>query len=410
MNPIILFVIIIIYHCADGSSDSYPPCDDDLSIVLMVDTATPISVEECQMEQEQLADLYVDLISEDGAISYIEFDESGANVIIPLVGASCDPHTTCYDLIRDRDCIEAPNRNGGEPDIEAALQEATEQTDILLTSFANSGSSRRLLQANTASNKVKTWIMANYLGLDPLLRFKAYRRHSGKKSSVPAIGYGHIGPDVTKAHIKEGRKLTQPQAEAQLDTDITSHVAAVNAALDGTPVTQYEFDGLVLHAYRIGIANFRESGVLKGFKEGKKWKAYSAWLGEGGNVKERSLCFPNGYPRVPKVIRIRSINFNIPLVPVDITIITEKEEIPSPYEAKDLLCIAPTCETSGEGLVKSHKCQCMQTECDGAYCNRLYGFIDDRLKSALDYDDEYLCRVSGSVCCCHCPNCEEIRA
>eukprot|EP01084_Bolivina_argentea_P055342 101473_1 len=176
MNPIIVFVIIIIYHCADGSSDSYPPCDDDLSIVLMVDTATPMSVEECQMEQEQLADLYVDLISEDGAISYVEFDESGANLIIPLVGASCDPHTTCYDLIRDRDCIEAPSRNGGEPDIEAALQEATEQTDILLTSFANSGSSRRLLQANTASNKVKTWIMANYPKKNWRKPFKAYSR------------------------------------------------------------------------------------------------------------------------------------------------------------------------------------------------------------------------------------------
>eukprot|EP01083_Nonionella_stella_P223908 797462_1 len=409
MNPIILFVIIIIYHCADGSSDSYPPCDDDLSIVLMVDTATPISVEECQMEQEQLADLYVDLISEDGAISYIEFDESGANVIIPLVGASCDPHTTCYDRIKDRDCIEAPNRNGGEPDIEAALQEATEQTDILLESLssaANSGSTRRLLQGNSASDIVKTYIMRRY-GANP----RAHWRYVGKPArAVPTNGYGHIGSDVTKADVKAERQLTKKQAEAQLDTDITNLVKAVNAALDGTPVTQYEFDGLVLHAYRIGIANFEKSGVLEGFLLGWYDKAFSEWYRDGGVLLEKRICFPKGVIRVPKVIRIRSINFNIPLVPVDITIITEKEEIPSPYEAKDLLCIAPTCETSGEGLVKSHKCQCMQTECDGAYCNRLYGFIDDRLKSALDYDDEYLCRVSGSVCCCHCPNCEEIRA
>eukprot|EP01083_Nonionella_stella_P103224 294647_1 len=260
--------------------------------------------------------------------------------------------------------------------------------------------------------------MARYPGLDPQLRFKAYRRHSGKKSSVPAIGYGHIGSDVTEAHVRAGTELNQAQAEAQLDTDIASHVAAVNAALAGTPVTQNEFDGLVLHAYRIGIANFRKSGVLQGFLEGNKEKAKSQWTGDGvrdtgdgGNVDEKLICFPKGSPRVSKLIRIKSININIPLVPeVDTKYFAENEAIPSPYEAKDLLCIAPTCETSGEGLVKSHKCQCMQTECDGVYCNRLYGFIDERLKSALDYDDEQLCGVSGSVCCCHCPNCEEIRA
>eukprot|EP01083_Nonionella_stella_P084428 233704_1 len=407
MNPIILFVIIIIHHCADGSSDSYPPCDDDLSIVLMVDTATPISVEECQMEQEQLADLYVDLISEDGAISYIEFDESGANVIIPLVGASCDPHTTCYDRIRDRDCIEAPNRNGGEPDIEAALQEATEQTDILLESLSsatNSGSTRRLLQeGNSASDIVKTHIMRRYGG-NP----RAHWRMAGGKAVVPTIGYGHIGSDVTKADVKAERQLTKKQAEAQLDTDITNVENAVNAALDGTPVTQSEFDGLLLHAYRIGIDNFKKSGVLKGFLDGNKKKASSEWYRDGGVLLEKRICFPKGVIRVPKVIRIRK-KLSLIGQDEDVLYITKNEE-PSSYEAKDMLCYAPTCEAFGEGLRKSHKCQCMQTECDGAYCNRLYGFIDDRLKSALDYDDEYLCRVSGSVCCCHCPNCEEIRA
>lgn len=69
----------------------------------------------------------------------------------------------------------------------------------------------------------------------------------GSKDGKPwTIGWGHTGPEVVK-----GLVWTQAQADAAFEKDLLRFEAAV-ARLVKVPVTQGQYDALVLFAYNVG--------------------------------------------------------------------------------------------------------------------------------------------------------------
>jgi lysozyme len=85
-------------------------------------------------------------------------------------------------------------------------------------------------------------------GLKALERLEALRLMSYlDEDGVLTTGWGHTGPDVPP----EGGQVTLAQAEAWLAADCAWASAAVNALVTA-PLTQFEFDALVLFTYNVG--------------------------------------------------------------------------------------------------------------------------------------------------------------
>jgi lysozyme len=85
------------------------------------------------------------------------------------------------------------------------------------------------------------------------LRLDAYLDEAGK----PTIGYGHL--------IRPGEAfsiITEPEAEALLRQDVESAERCVSLAV-AVPLTQAQFDSLVLFAFNVGESAFRKSTMLK---------------------------------------------------------------------------------------------------------------------------------------------------
>lgn len=100
----------------------------------------------------------------------------------------------------------------------------------------------------------------------------AKRRPDGKLEAYPdpgsggdpwTIGWGSTGPDIRKGVI-----WAQAQADDRFETDVQAFAAKVDALLNGAPTTQGQFDAMVSLAYNIGLANLRESTLLRRHKEG----------------------------------------------------------------------------------------------------------------------------------------------
>lgn len=91
------------------------------------------------------------------------------------------------------------------------------------------------MQLSTAiKKKIKAWEGC---------RLTAYRCPAG----VLTIGYGHTGKDVTP-----GKKITQAEADALFDTDITKFAATVAPTFAGVRLNGNQFDALVSLSYNIG--------------------------------------------------------------------------------------------------------------------------------------------------------------
>ena len=80
-------------------------------------------------------------------------------------------------------------------------------------------------------------------------RLIAYQDQVG----VWTIGYGHTGPDVTPGLI-----ITQAQAQALLERDVSSATACVNNSVL-VKLTQEEFDALVDFVFNVGASAFKGS-------------------------------------------------------------------------------------------------------------------------------------------------------
>lgn len=73
---------------------------------------------------------------------------------------------------------------------------------------------------------------------------------------VPTAGYGHTGPEV-----KVGERYTSAQGEAWLAQDVGRFESAVESLVQ-VPITQRQFDALVIFTFNIGTRAFAGSSLL----------------------------------------------------------------------------------------------------------------------------------------------------
>lgn len=109
------------------------------------------------------------------------------------------------------------------------------------------------------------------------LRLKAYPDLAG----VWTIGYGHTGKEV-----HAGMEVTLQDAMTILLADLHAAIAVVNQHVR-VPVTQNQFDALVVFAYNVGGGAFVLSHLLKYLNAGDAHAAsgqFEAWDHVGGKV------------------------------------------------------------------------------------------------------------------------------
>ena len=97
---------------------------------------------------------------------------------------------------------------------------------------------------------------------------------------VWTIGYGH-----TKG-VSEGMTITQEEAEQMLLTELEEYEGYVEKYVT-VPLTQNQFDALVVWVYNLGPTNFRNSTLLKELNSGNytaAGKEITRWNKAGGKV------------------------------------------------------------------------------------------------------------------------------
>ena len=97
---------------------------------------------------------------------------------------------------------------------------------------------------------------------------------------VWTIGYGH-----TKG-VYEGMTITQEEAEQMLLTELEEYEGYVEKYVT-VPLTQNQFDALVVWVYNLGPTNFRNSTLLKELNAGNYNAAgqeITRWNKAGGKV------------------------------------------------------------------------------------------------------------------------------
>lgn len=113
------------------------------------------------------------------------------------------------------------------------------------------------------------------------LRLNAYLCSAG----VPTIGYGatYYANDVK---VKLGDKITQEAAEVLLRKTVRSFEQNVAALLNGTVVSQNQFDALVSFAYNLGTAALAKSTLLSKVKANPNDVTiigeFEKWVNAGG--------------------------------------------------------------------------------------------------------------------------------
>ena len=107
-------------------------------------------------------------------------------------------------------------------------------------------------------------------------RLTAYQDSVG----VWTIGYGH-----TKG-VHAGMSITQEEAEQMLLTELEEYEGYVEKYVT-VPLTQNQFDALVVWVYNLGPTNFRKSTLLKELNSGNYTAAgneITKWNKAGGKV------------------------------------------------------------------------------------------------------------------------------
>jgi lysozyme len=97
---------------------------------------------------------------------------------------------------------------------------------------------------------------------------------------VWTIGYGH-----TKG-VYDGMTITQGQAEQMLLTELEEYEGYIESMVT-VPLTQNQFDALVVWVYNLGPTNFRNSTLLKELNAGNYNAAgqeITRWNKAGGKV------------------------------------------------------------------------------------------------------------------------------
>lgn len=76
-------------------------------------------------------------------------------------------------------------------------------------------------------------------------------------AGVWTIGYGHTGADV-----KPGRRITQSEADALFDADITRFAATVEPLFRSANLAQCQFEALVSLSYNIGSLDVKAPSLV----------------------------------------------------------------------------------------------------------------------------------------------------
>lgn len=102
--------------------------------------------------------------------------------------------------------------------------------------------------SNSIKRKIKAWEGC---------RLIAYRCPAG----VLTIGYGHTGSDVAP-----GKRITQAEADALFDTDISKFAATVAPTFAGVRLNGNQFDALVSLSYNIGSLSVKAPTLVSKVK------------------------------------------------------------------------------------------------------------------------------------------------
>ena len=97
---------------------------------------------------------------------------------------------------------------------------------------------------------------------------------------VWTIGYGH-----TKG-VKPGMTITQEEAEQMLENELAEYEGYIEKYVT-VPLTQNQFDALVVWVYNLGPTNLRRSTLLKELNSGNytaAGKEITKWNKAGGKV------------------------------------------------------------------------------------------------------------------------------
>ena len=120
-----------------------------------------------------------------------------------------------------------------------------------------------------------------YKGKDLLKFFEGCELVAYQDSvGVWTIGYGH-----TKG-VTPGMTITQEEAEQMLESELAEYEGYVEKYVT-VPLTQNQFDALVVWVYNLGPTNFRNSTLLKKLNEGDYTAAgteIKRWNKAGGKV------------------------------------------------------------------------------------------------------------------------------
>lgn len=102
--------------------------------------------------------------------------------------------------------------------------------------------------------------------LHELMQMESFTDHAiiPVKGDVPTIGYGS-----TKG-VKLGDTITESEARARLKREIRDvYEAGIRAGAGDIPMTQGEYDSVILLAYNVGVSAVLHSTMLKLFRKGE---------------------------------------------------------------------------------------------------------------------------------------------
>lgn len=145
---------------------------------------------------------------------------------------------------------------------------------------------RNFKPATGAISKMKT----SAKGIDLIHSFEGLRLDAypdpGTGGKPWTIGWGATTDEQGKP-INPGDKWTRERADARFLQHLASFEAQVLDLLDGSPVTQGQFDALVSFAYNVGAANLGRSTLLRRHKAGEYGAAaveFAKWNKAAGRV------------------------------------------------------------------------------------------------------------------------------
>lgn len=123
----------------------------------------------------------------------------------------------------------------------------------------------------------------NQKGIELIKRFEGCKLQSYKcPAGVWTIGYGHTHM------VKPGQSITEKQAETLLRNDLAVFERGVTSATAGCFLTSNQFSALVSFAFNVGVANLRNSTLLKKVRSNPDDKAIA--------YEFRKWVYANGKP------------------------------------------------------------------------------------------------------------------